>query len=67
MNCWNALEWNMTQNTWIDWHQRFWHPSGKRIHNSSVPVVALRLPPANLSNRFAVNHTKDYNLPSASR
>ena len=39
---------------------RFWHPcQGAKAIFATCPVVALRLPPANLSNRFAVKHT-DY-------
>jgi len=37
---------------------RIWHPyQGANPIFCNVPVVALRLPPANFSNRFAVKHT----------
>jgi len=37
---------------------RIWHPDqGANPIFCNIPVVALRLPPANFSNRFAVKHT----------
>ena len=37
---------------------RIWHPyQGAEAVFSTYPVVALCLPPANFSNRFAVKHT----------
>ncbi len=40
---------------------RIWHPyQGANPIFCNVPVVALRLPPANFSNRFAVKHTNHY-------
>ncbi len=57
----------MIQNTWIDRYRRVWHPSGMRVLIPLAPVVALRLPPANLSNRSAVNRTIAYDQQTASR